>query len=90
VTTAVSALAVLKGSPAQYGAMIFTNWAISLEGQVDSFAFSGQGPARPELQRKEFEYFPDQIEGKEAAIVSDLGATQDKVQDLWNSVWGVK
>ena len=53
-----------------------------------SFAFSGQGPTRPELQRKEFEYFPDQIEGREEAIVSDMGATQDKVQDLWNAVWG--
>ncbi len=90
VPTAVSALGVLKGSPSQYGAMIFTNWTISLEGQIVSFAFSGQGPTRPELQRKEFEYFPDQIEGKEEAIVSDLGATQEKVQDLWNSVWGVK
>jgi ABC-type Fe3+ transport system substrate-binding protein len=90
VTTAVSALAVLKGSPSQYGAMIFTNWTISLEGQVDSFAFSGQGPTRPELQRKEFEYFPAEIEGREEAIVSDMGATQEKVQDLWNSVWGVK
>jgi ABC-type Fe3+ transport system substrate-binding protein len=88
VPTAVSAIAVLKGSPSQDGAMIFTDWAISLEGQIVSFAVSGQGPTRPELQRKEFEYFPDEIEGKKAAIVSDLGATQEKVQDLWNSTWG--
>lgn len=88
VPTAVSAMAVLRGSPGQDAAMIFTNWSISKEGQIVSFAVSGQGPTHKELQRKEFDYFPDQIEGKEAAIVSDLGSTQEKVQDLWMATWG--
>lgn len=88
VPTAVSAMAVLRGSPAEDAAMIFTNWSISKEGQIVSFAVSGQGPTRPELQRKEFDYFPDQIEGREAALVSDLGNTQEKVQDLWMTTWG--
>ena len=88
VPTAVSAMAVLKGSPGQTGAMIFTNWSVSLEGQIVSFAVSGQAPTRPELARPEFEYFPDQIEGREAAVVNDITASQDKVQDLWMTTWG--
>lgn len=88
VPTAVSAMAVLKGSPAQDAAMIFTNWAISKEGQILSFAVSGQGPTHKDLQGPEFQYFPKEIQGKEAALVSDLGSTQEKVQKLWMATWG--
>jgi iron(III) transport system substrate-binding protein len=89
ITTAVSSMAVMRGSPNQYAAMIFVNWAISKEGQLLSFAGSGQAPTHKAfLERPEFEYFPDTIHGKEIAFADVLGDDQDNVQKLWTTVWG--
>ncbi|MGE5539513.1 MAG: ABC transporter substrate-binding protein [Gemmatimonas sp.] len=88
VPVAVSPMAVLRGSPNQDAAMIFVNWAISREGQLLSFAGSGQAPTHKAFQRPEFEYFPDTIHGKESAYADALGDVQDKVQKLWVDTWG--
>jgi hypothetical protein len=51
---------------------------------------SGQSPVRAELQGARFDYYPDQIEGKTAALESDLESDQAKAERLWQETWGVR
>jgi ABC-type Fe3+ transport system substrate-binding protein len=88
VPVAVSPMAVLRGSPAEDAAKVFVNWAISKEGQILSFAVSGQAPTHKELQRKEFAYFPEEFEGKAQAFSTAMEDEQEKVQKLWIDTWG--
>jgi iron(III) transport system substrate-binding protein len=88
VPTAVSPMGILRGGPGEDAAKVFVNWAISKEGQIVSFAVSGQAPTHKDLQRREFDYFPDEIRGKPAAFSTAMEDEQEKVQALWIDTWG--
>lgn len=89
VPVAVSPMGVFRGSPGQYGAMIFVNWVISKEGQIVNFAVSGQVPTHKDLQGKEFLFFPDEFAGKPSAFPTQLDdENQEKLQKFWSNLWG--
>jgi ABC-type Fe3+ transport system substrate-binding protein len=89
VPVAVSPMGVFRGSPGQYGAMIFVNWVISKEGQIVNFAVSGQVPTHKDLQGKEFLFFPDEFAGKASAFPTQLDdENQEKLQEFWTNLWG--
>jgi iron(III) transport system substrate-binding protein len=91
VPSAISEMAVLRGSPNIYAARLFANWLLSKEGQIAQFHADGATPIHKDLQTKAFLAFPDEIAGKELAFRHpELEDENDKMLALWNPLWGAQ
>lgn len=86
VTFALTEAGIMKNSPHLHGAKIFMNWLISREGQIAQFSADESTPVRPDMQRKEFLPYPDEVAGKKVATPGD-DETKAKLQKRWNALW---
>ena len=89
VPSAISELAVIKGSPNINAAHLFANWLISKEGQISQFLSDGATPIHKDMQSKEFLAFEEEIHGKPIAFLTpERLETEHKIlYDAWNQYW---
>jgi ABC-type Fe3+ transport system substrate-binding protein len=89
VPSAISEMALIKGSPNTNAAHLFGNWLISKEGQVAQYVADGATPIHRGMQSKEFLAFPQEIENKPVAfLASERYGVESKVMlDAWNPLW---
>lgn len=88
VPSAISEMAILKGSPNVDAARLFANWLLSKEGQIAQFYADHATPIHKDLQTKEFLTFPEELAGKELAFRSpELENRTDELLKLWNPYW---
>jgi iron(III) transport system substrate-binding protein len=84
----VSELGVFKGAPHINAAKIWVNWLLSKEGQVAQYWAEESTPIHKGLQRKEFIYFPEAIEGKKKAVLGDESdKTSVRLAKFWDPLW---
>lgn len=86
VTFALTEAGVMSNTPRLAGAKLFMNWLISREGQIAQFWADESTPVRPDMQRKEFLPYPDEVAGKKVATPGD-DETKAKLQKRWNALW---
>lgn len=79
----LSSLAVLRNTPGINGAKLYTNWLLSIEGQIAQLAVFGTPSIHKDLQSPEFHVFPDEIRGKEMVTYDDEAETA-KFIAMWN------
>jgi len=88
VPSAISEMAILKGSPNIHAARLFANWLLSKEGQIAQFHADNATPIHKDLQTREFLSFPDEIAGKPLAFRDPaLEDRDDELLALWNPLW---
>lgn len=80
----LSSLAILRGTPGLYGAKLYANWLLSIEGQIAQLAVFGTPSVHKNLQAPEFHVFPDEIRGKEMVSYDDEAETAKFIK-LWNT-----
>jgi iron(III) transport system substrate-binding protein len=86
--SAISEMAILKGSPNIHAARLFANWLLSKEGQIAQFHADRATPIHKELQTKTFLMFPDEIAGKKIAFRDPgLEDLHDELLKIWNPLW---
>lgn len=86
VTFAMTEAGIMRNSAHINGAKVFMNWLISREGQIAQFWADESTPVRPDMQRKEFLPYPDEVAGKKVATPGD-DETKAKLQKRWNALW---
>lgn len=88
VPSAISEMAILKGSPNIHAARLFANWLLSKEGQIAQFHADNATPIHKDLQTRDFLSFPDEIAGKPLAFRNpELEDKDDELLALWNPLW---
>jgi iron(III) transport system substrate-binding protein len=88
VPSAISEMAILKGSPNIHAARLFANWLLSKEGQIAQFHADNATPIHKDLQTRDFLSFPDEIAGKPLAFRNpELEDRDDELLALWNPLW---
>ncbi len=89
VPTAVSEMAILKGSPNLNASRLFVNWFLSKEGQIAQYHADYAPPVHRALQRRELLPFAEQIIGKERAFRDPAIELeiQPKLLEFWDSLW---
>lgn len=89
VPSAISEMAIIKGSPNINAAHIFANWLISKEGQISQYLSDGATPIHRDMQSKEFLAFEEEIKGKPIAFLTpERLETEHKIlYDAWNVYW---
>jgi ABC-type Fe3+ transport system substrate-binding protein len=88
VPSAISEMAILKGTPNIDAARLFANWLLSKEGQIAQFYADHATPIHKDLQTKEFLTFPDELAGKQLAFRSpELENRTEELLKLWNPYW---
>ncbi|HTI86142.1 MAG TPA: extracellular solute-binding protein [Alphaproteobacteria bacterium] len=86
--SAISEMAILKGSPNIHAARVFANWLLSKEGQIAQFRADRATPIHKDLQTKTFLMFPDEIAGKTIAFRDPgLEDLHDELLNIWNPLW---
>ncbi|MGE5537793.1 MAG: ABC transporter substrate-binding protein [Gemmatimonas sp.] len=86
--SAISEMAILKGSPNIHAARLFANWLLSKEGQIAQFHADRATPIHKDLQTRDFLIFPDEIAGKKIAFRDPaLEDDHDEVLKIWNPLW---
>jgi iron(III) transport system substrate-binding protein len=86
--SAISEMAILKGSPNIHAARVFANWLLSKEGQIAQFRADRATPIHKDLQTKTFLMFPDEIAGKTIAFRDPgLEDLHDELLKIWNPLW---
>lgn len=79
----LSSLAVLRNTPGVNGARLYTNWLLSIEGQIAQLAVFGTPSVHKDLQSPEFHVFPDEMLGKEMVSFDDEEQTARFIA-MWN------
>lgn len=88
VSTSITEVILLKGSPRTHAAKMFVNWMLTKEYQIAQAAAAGAVPVHKDLQDPRFLKFADQIVGKPRALRKpELNQLLPVIYKQWNPLW---
>lgn len=89
IPVALSEIAIFDNTPRLNSARIFVNWLLSSEGQISQYFADYGPPASIRVEGPQFQIFPDEIEGKEFAVMRADTAEQNfnDLQSIWAPLW---